>query len=158
MMGNGTEFAQVGWAKEYNWSSAYVYYFWESNATNGPQKIELVPNPGSGGGDTYTVYTNGSGHTLFIINGTGYANQTLNFSPTRVYYAGETHYEQDQFPGDTNYHVEFDAPEYLYNGSWNLFDPQGSNELNAGKYSWISSSYPGNDYFYVWDNRYSSQY
>ena len=153
--GDWTEFAQVGWLKAAAWSTNNVYYFYEYGG-NLPVQIGIDTNAGNyGGSNQYTVYTNANNVTEFIINGVGYANATLNWTPTNDVWSGEIHTLEDQIPGDLNHIVYFNNVQHLYNGTWyNDIGTSGEfNNTTYGSGNWSSSS----NWFTIWDTRYSTE-
>ncbi|MCL5065723.1 MAG: hypothetical protein M1600_11735 [Firmicutes bacterium] len=62
-----------------------------------------------GTGDSYAVFTNGSAVTEFLINDIEEADESLswNWIANQGQWFGETHYLQEQTPGDFDRPVEF---------------------------------------------------
>lgn len=155
---NSNELAQIGWLKLSGWSTSTVYFFYEygqSGQLYMPISLGAVPHPtNSSIWDQFTVYTNGNGVTLFIIDGVGQARATLNWTANNAQWFGETHSYSDQTPGDTNNHVYFTDVQHLYNGVW-YNDTASVNKYNRSPYG--SGTWPNSNYFEIWDTRYSSE-
>jgi hypothetical protein len=152
------EVAQVGWLKWVKWSTTTVYYFWEygqSGVLYNPVKVSAVPNPQGAAFDEFTVYTNGNGHTLFMIDGNGVGNEVLNWTPNEGQWMGEMHTVDDQTPGDTVQTVTFADVQHLYDGTW-YNQPTHSEAYNNSPYG--AGSWPsGINAFNIWATRYSSE-
>jgi hypothetical protein len=154
------QIAQVGWTKYGAWSDSTVYYFYQYGTASGgespPQMAGAVPSPTGGGSDKMTVYINGNGLFEFIINGNGVGNATLGWTPNASLWVDETHFWQDQTPGDTNFYVYYTTTQHLYNGTWDDTNPSNW-KFNSDELSGTGVAGYGSSYFYTYDQRYSSQ-
>jgi len=153
--------AQVGWVKDSAWSTSTVYAFYEygedSSGLNPPMMIYPMTSASEYGlVDQYSVYTNGNKDVQFVIDGENYSPSgiTLDWTANQDLWMGETHFPQDQTPGDTQHEVEFYNIGSLEAGVWTAQDAVAGrvNTTTYGAGSWST----GNS-FEIWDTRYSTE-
>ena len=155
----GWDLAQVGWLKLQSWNTSTPLYFyeWEDVGTNnGPQQLGTVPNPTDTAiQDDFTVYTDGSGATHFMINGVDQITPIpLNWYANAVEYDGEIHNPVDQIAGDTGDLAYFSGIQKLYNGTWYSDTADNSDTVNTTTYGGMYLNNPQNNGFQIWDTRY----
>jgi len=157
---NSSELAQVGWVKWGAWSTSTVYAFYEYGySTELEPPIQIYPMNSSseyGTVDSYAVFTNGSAVTEFLINDIEEADESLswNWTANQDQWFGETHYPQDQTPGDLDHPVEFYNIASLHAGVWQNQNT-AAEEKNTSPYG--SGSWPTGNAFEIWDTRYSTE-
>lgn len=159
-VGYADQLAQDGWAKEESVSPSTVYYFTEwgdAGKLEPPVLHEAVPNPTEHGVfDHYAVYTKNASEVIFSVNEKTIAKATINWTPNLVQYYAELEAVEDQVPGDTSYHEEFYGLKHLYNGSWYSDNAKGNYHVVEDPYG--GAEWGEGNYFFIWDNRYSSEY
>jgi hypothetical protein len=87
----GSELAQIGWIRGSGFGlgdATYYFYEWTTLTDNNPPILIAPDTDGYGTSHKYTVYTNGSGSTLFLIDNTGYAHATLGWTPNSAQFLG----------------------------------------------------------------------
>jgi len=114
-------FAQVGWERGLI-SGNKTWFFIEyasSGTTDLPVALSLVNSPGDPSLDNkFSVWFQGSA-ILYTIDDAGVWNtQNPDWIADEDQYFGETHYPEDQTPGDTNHHLGVHGMSRLYSGSW----------------------------------------
>ncbi len=157
--------AQMGWVRivpNINLGGTNPFFFYADTYNNTlpvPQYISPVyDNDNHSLNNTFAVYRDGNGTTLFVKDGVGVFNRNENWVGDTITIGGEINHEQTQFPGrvDPNAHVNFSYVRKLYNGQWYTQNLAPSTDGVNGMIAQASGRYAigaGNGWFGIWDCR-----